>query len=161
MIDLFLLFNTAYAFEQAAFRVPAIERLQDDENAPVYTWDISVATTNSALALELYLKALWVIERTSDPPKTHRLDILFDGLSSETKESLARAYASFSSMQWTVAQMLAKAAYQFEESRYPYEYTGDNLHKSRAWSYELAVPYLFRKRILELRPDLALPGTSA
>lgn len=162
-IDLVLLFNTAYRFEQIAFRVPAIERIQETEDSPVHTWDVAVATTNSALALELYLKVLWAIERGTDPPKTHQLDLLYEGLTPETKEALARSYADFSSMRWTVAQMLAKAAYLFQENRYPHEYSGENRHRSRAWSYELAVPYLFRERILELRPELQVddPGDSA
>ena len=162
-IDLVLLFNTAYCFEQAAFRVPAIERAQQEEEAPVFTWDVAVATTNSALALELYLKALWAIEREADPPRTHRLDLLFEGLTSETKEALAQAYANYSPIRWTVAQMLTKAAYLFEEHRYPHEYSGENRHKSRSGSYDFAVPHLFRERILELRPelDLSKPGDSA
>lgn len=159
--DLVVLVNTAYGFEQAAFRVPAIERAQEEEDAPIYTWDMAVATTLSALALELYLKALWAIERQADPPKTHQLDLLFEGLTAETKEALAQGYAEYSSIQWTVEQMLAKASYLFQENRYPHEYTGENRHKSRSWSYELAVPYLFRERILELRPELKLSESHA
>ena len=157
--ELVLLVNTAYGFEQAAFRVPAIERAQEDGEAPVYTWDMAVATTLSSLALELYLKALWVIEREADPPKTHQLDLLFRGLTSETRDALSQAYAEYSSIRWTVEQMLAKASYLFQENRYPHEYTGENRHKSRSWSYELAVPHLFRERIMELRPDLEPPDS--
>jgi HEPN domain-containing protein len=159
-IDLVLLFNTAYAFEQAAYRVPAIERLQEDEEAPVYSWEVAVASTNSALALELYLKALWAIERDADPPKTHRLDRLFDELTPETKGALAEAYNKYSSIRWTVEQMLAKAAHLFQESRYPHEYTGETYYRSQSGSYELAVPHLFRERILRLRPELDLSTQS-
>ena len=154
--ELVLLVNTAYGFEQAAFRVPAIERTQEDENAPVFTWDMAVATTLSSLALELYLKALWVIECQADPPKTHQLDVLYRGLTSGTRDALSKAYAEFSSIRWTVEQMLARASYLFQENRYPHEYTGENRLKSRSWSYELAIPHLFRERIMELRPDLEL-----
>jgi HEPN domain-containing protein len=159
-IDLVLLFNTAYAFEQTAFRVPTIERRQKGEEVPLYSWEIAVALTNSALALELYLKALWAIERDSDPPRTHRLDRLFDELTPETKGALAEAYSRYSSVQWTVEQMLVKASHLFQESRYPHEYIGENYHRSQSGSYELAAPHLFRERILELRPELDLSSQS-
>jgi HEPN domain-containing protein len=149
--DLVLLFNTARAFEEIAFRVPAIERLHNNEDEPIYDWDVAVGSVNSALALELYLKALWVIERGEDPPKTHRLDLLFDGLSNESRNALSAAHRSASEIEWSVREMLEKSSFIFEEYRYPHEWSKKQM---RSWSYELFVPAIFRERILELRPGL-------
>ncbi len=93
--DLSVTISSAESFHAVAARTLGFIRGLTPEGstrkAPSGIGELVCCATNLSLALELYLKALYV-QRGDEPPSTHDLGALFQGLSHRARDSVGRRF---------------------------------------------------------------------
>ncbi len=109
-----------------------------------------------AFASELYLKALYAIEKQAPPPRGHDLDKLFNQLDQATRDNIAARY-NVRYGGGVLADDLKTFSRVFQEWRYSYEFSGGHEMDATGIAHLASALY---EACAELRPDLVQPGAS-
>ncbi|MDP9421375.1 MAG: HEPN domain-containing protein [Pseudomonadota bacterium] len=112
------IFRAAREYHEAALR--CYELRQNDGQMQFLPYQGLVL---QAFASELYLKALFVIEKGAAPGRGHNLNVLFKRLGSATKESISERY-HIRYEDGELATDLEAFALVFQEWRYSHEFSG-------------------------------------
>jgi hypothetical protein len=154
VLDPFQIFLTAEAFRAAAV---VLENKLSQEQLAVYSWP---AVTNSAFALELYLKTLLTIEH-GRCGRGHDLTKLFRSLTPQSRDSLTKKHNALAKtdtllaavnkhtgMKVDLQSLLVQGRMAFEQYRYAYE----GVPTSTGWGLHVFLVCI-RDHILRHRPE--------
>ncbi|WP_152417348.1 hypothetical protein [Sandarakinorhabdus sp. AAP62] len=107
-----------------------------------------------AFACELYLKALFAIEKQTAPERGHELNVLFRRLDSATQEKITQRYHGRYEG-GALSDDLVTFARVFQDWRYSYEFSGAHEIDQTGVAHLASALY---ETCAELRPDLVLLG---
>jgi len=143
------IFRSARDYHASALR--CFELREEDGRCHFLPWQGLVL---HAFASELYLKALYAIEKQAAPKRGHELNILFERLDAATQEKITQRYhARYED--GVLADDLVTFARVFQDWRYSYEFSGAHEMDQTGVAHLASALY---ETCAELQPDLILPG---
>lgn len=146
----FFAFKEAWLFEQASNLLTDKRAEGSVASAPI--------VVNCAFAIEVYFKCLYMIANGTVPPQIHNLQCLYDKLTKDEQDAVAKLYAQLvakepQSADLPFAMVLDWAKNAFEKWRYNYERWQQDKIESRAFGNGEILCQAVRERIIELKPD--------
>lgn len=144
-----LIVGAAVMFENTVDLV--VEELM--RSGPTILTVMAPMAANTAFSVELYLKALLLING-KEIPKKHDLDVLYDRLNPDTQTRLQARFNALQLRSGSLRDYLGRCSKAFDHWRYMHEWFGSD-EDARSSPPSRQLPSIFREVVLELRPDLA------